>query len=56
MSNFRIFFKNINCKDRDICTSADYHCKTCLRNKANRYEDKFSLRKDGYNPLNKYTK
>lgn len=38
----------IRCEHRDVCTSSDYHCKTCLRNKANDYSDKFSLSKGGY--------
>lgn len=54
MNNLGIFFKNINCEKRNICTSDKYYCKTCLRNKANVYEDKFSLKKGGYNPLNKW--
>ena len=36
------------CKDEKFCTTDRYHCKTCLRNQANKYEDKFSLTKEGY--------
>lgn len=56
MSNTGIFLSKIACEDREVCTSDKYHCRTCLRNKANRFEDKFSLKKDGYNPLNKWLK
>ena len=56
MSNTRLPFKEVICNDRDMCTSDKYHCKTCLRNKANIYEDKFSLKKGGFNPLSKWIK
>lgn len=56
MSNTRLPFKEVVCNDRDICTSDKYHCKTCLRNKANIYEDKFSLKKGGFNQLSKWIK
>lgn len=54
MSNTGIYLREIDCKDREICTSSEYYCKTCLRNKANIYSDKFSLKKGGYDPLNKW--
>ncbi len=39
---------DIICKDKNNCTTDKYHCKTCLRNQANKYDDKFSLKKEGY--------
>lgn len=42
------FGLDVRCEHRDVCTSSDYHCKTCLRNKANDYKDKFSVLKGGY--------
>ncbi|MCQ4925007.1 hypothetical protein NE686_18040 [Tissierella carlieri] len=36
------------CKDEKFCTTDKYHCKTCLRNQANKYDDKFSLKGQGY--------
>ena len=38
----------IRCEHRKVCTTPEYHCRTCLRNKANDYSDKFSIYKDGY--------
>lgn len=43
MSNIGKFFNSVRCKDRNLCKSPEYYCKTCLRNKANRYQDNFSL-------------
>ena len=56
MNNLGLHFKKIICEKRDICTSDEYHCRTCLRNKANKYEDKFYIYKSGYNPLGKWRK
>lgn len=47
------FLRRISCEYRDKCTSSNACCATCLRNKANMYDDKFSLDKGGYNPMNK---
>lgn len=54
MSNIQSFFNKIICDSMDKCTSNKYHCKTCLRNKANKYEDKFSISPEGYNPMGKW--
>lgn len=56
MSNSASFFKEVICEDKKICTSSNYCCKTCLRNKANKYEDKFNFRKDYYNLIDKWIK
>ena len=54
MSNSASFFKEVICEDKKICTSSNYCCKTCLRNKANKYEDKFNFSKDIYNLIDKW--
>lgn len=54
MSNIQCFLNKVVCDSRDKCTSDRYHCKTCLRNKANKYEDKFSISPGGYNPMEKW--
>lgn len=43
MSNTGEFFYRVRCEYNEICKSSRYYCNTCLRNKANKYKDNFSL-------------
>lgn len=56
MSNTGINLKKVICKDEKFCTTSRYYCNTCLRNKANTYSDKFSMKKEGYNPIENWSK
>lgn len=39
---------NINCVHRNDCTSLEYRCITCLRNKTSRFTDASSTVRDNY--------
>lgn len=47
---------NVRCDFKDLCTSSQYNCQTCTRNKSNKYSDKFSMKKGGYDSLSKWFK
>ena len=43
ISNIGLYFKTIICDKKDVCKTPESYCRTCLRNKANKYKDYFSV-------------